>query len=510
MVEAHEDVGAQPELEVDDVLGPEEDLRAVEVGGEADAFVGDADEGRQAVDLEAAAVGQDGPGPGDELVEPAQGLDGLDPRAQEEMIGVDQDDLRAEALDLVVGQPLDRALAGDGHEGGGLDRAVGGFEKAGPGRRAGILRGRRERRRSWGEPEVDDVAVLDDIVLALEPDGARFLGLRGACRAGEARRQGTTSARMKPLAMSEWMAPAASMAEASFLHRPGPDLVLADGKERDAVEEGGGLSGEERPALISASPYSAMKTARSAASSSARSPSIRPQKARTRRAPARAGKRALGTPDRGEVLLVEVEEVEEGLEAEEGEAADELLLGRRHRQAAEAAARFESRAEPGEQVPLLLALRVLHLLEVLLEPLQPRVDEDEVGQDELLLHAPDVRDRIHPAAGMREVLGRRSARTTWTRPSALRRWPRQRLVLTSPKEMPTRSVRSIDAAILLLLGVGGGDPVQARVGQGHGADVRLPLAVIVGPDGGVGAGEEIEKRRLARLGVAEQGDVHGD
>ncbi len=50
---------------------------------------------------------------------------------------------------------------------------------------------------------------------------------------------------------------------------------------------------------------------------------------------------------------------------------------------------------------------------------------------------------------------------------------------------------------LLLLRVGGGDPVQAEVGQGHGVDVRLPLAVIVGPDGGVGAGDEIEKRRLA-------------
>ena len=79
MVEAHEDVGAQPELDIDDVLGTEEDLRAVEVGGEAHAFVADADEGRQAVDLEAAAVGQDGPGPGDELVEPAHGLDRIDP-----------------------------------------------------------------------------------------------------------------------------------------------------------------------------------------------------------------------------------------------------------------------------------------------------------------------------------------------------------------------------------------------------------------------------------------------
>ena len=62
---------------------------------------------------------------------------------------------------------------------------------------------------------------------------------------------------------------------------------------------------------------------------------------------------------------------------------------------------------------------------------------------------------------------------------------------------------------LLLLGIDGRDPVEAPVGEGHGAHVRLPLPVVVGPDLDVRPGEEVEERRLARLGVAEQGDVHG-
>ena len=144
MVEAHQDIGAHPELEVDDVLGPKEELGPVEVGGEADPFVGDPDERRQAVDLEAAAVGQDGLRPGDEAVEPAQGLDVVDSRAQEEVIGVEKDDVRPEALELGVGQGLDRALAGHGHEGRRLDDAVGRLEAPGPGRGIGIVRGRAE------------------------------------------------------------------------------------------------------------------------------------------------------------------------------------------------------------------------------------------------------------------------------------------------------------------------------------------------------------------------------
>ncbi len=60
----------------------------------------------------------------------------------------------------------------------------------------------------------------------------------------------------------------------------------------------------------------------------------------------------------------------------------------------------------------------------------------------------------------------------------------------------------------LFIRVGGGDAVEPRIGQGHGPDVRLPLAVVVGVDGGAGPGQEIEQGRLARPGVAEQGHVH--
>ena len=74
----------------------------------------------------------------------AQGLDVLDPGAQEQVVGIEKDDVGAEAFDLGVGQPLDRALAGHGHEGRGRDGPVRGFEEARPGRRVRVLGGRPE------------------------------------------------------------------------------------------------------------------------------------------------------------------------------------------------------------------------------------------------------------------------------------------------------------------------------------------------------------------------------
>ena len=61
---------------------------------------------------------------------------------------------------------------------------------------------------------------------------------------------------------------------------------------------------------------------------------------------------------------------------------------------------------------------------------------------------------------------------------------------------------------LLLFGVHGGDPVEARVGDGAGPDVGLPLAGLVRPRLDVRPGEEVEERRLAGLRVAEQRDIH--
>ncbi len=75
-------------------------------------------------------------------MEPAHGRDGIDSRAEGEVVGVDKDDLGAEGLDLGVGQAFDRALAGHGHEGRGFDRPVRRFEEAGPGRGERVFGGR--------------------------------------------------------------------------------------------------------------------------------------------------------------------------------------------------------------------------------------------------------------------------------------------------------------------------------------------------------------------------------
>ena len=55
-------------------------------------------EGRQAEDLVAAGVGEDGAVPVHEAVQPPQGLDGLHPGPQIQVVGVAQDDGGADFL----------------------------------------------------------------------------------------------------------------------------------------------------------------------------------------------------------------------------------------------------------------------------------------------------------------------------------------------------------------------------------------------------------------------------
>jgi hypothetical protein len=114
-----------------------------------DPFLRDPDERGEAVDLESAAVGQDGLRPGDEGVEPAHGLDRFDARPEGEMVGVEEEDLGAQALDERVGHGLDRPLAGHGHEGRGFDGPVSRLEDAGAGGGGGVLGGYPESMAHW-------------------------------------------------------------------------------------------------------------------------------------------------------------------------------------------------------------------------------------------------------------------------------------------------------------------------------------------------------------------------
>ncbi len=72
LVQGHEDVHAEGELDLDRLLRRQDVAGAVQVRLERDAFLADATQRGQAEDLEAAAVGQDGPIPPHESVQAAQ------------------------------------------------------------------------------------------------------------------------------------------------------------------------------------------------------------------------------------------------------------------------------------------------------------------------------------------------------------------------------------------------------------------------------------------------------
>ena len=106
--------------------GPEEQLRAVQVGLERDAVVADLPQLRQAEDLEAAAVGQDRAVPAHErdAGRPSSRMSSL-PGPQVQVIGVPEDDLGADLAQVDRGHGLDRALGADRHEDRRLDRRRG-------------------------------------------------------------------------------------------------------------------------------------------------------------------------------------------------------------------------------------------------------------------------------------------------------------------------------------------------------------------------------------------------
>ena len=132
-VEHHGDVRAEVLLDLDGPLGGEFQRRAVDVGAEGGAAVGDPHLGGEAEHLEPAGVGEDGPVPAHEPVESAEVADEFVAGPQGEVVGVAEEDLRPGVLDHPRGQPLDRGLGADGHEDGRLDRPVRRGEQPGAG-----------------------------------------------------------------------------------------------------------------------------------------------------------------------------------------------------------------------------------------------------------------------------------------------------------------------------------------------------------------------------------------
>jgi hypothetical protein len=117
LVELHLDVGAEQTLDLDGALRGEQVRGAVDVRLEGDAIFGDFAQLRQAHDLEAAGVREDGTVPAHEAVQAAQPGDALRTGAQHEMIGVGEHDIDAAGSQLVGGDGFHRRRRANRHKG---------------------------------------------------------------------------------------------------------------------------------------------------------------------------------------------------------------------------------------------------------------------------------------------------------------------------------------------------------------------------------------------------------
>jgi cyanate lyase len=97
--------------------------------------------------LEAARVGDDRVLPAHEVVQPAEPLDPLVPRVEEQVIGVAQHHVVAEVAHLGRREAADRGLGRQRHERGRAHLAVGGAQHPGPRPRARIAGQDLQRRR---------------------------------------------------------------------------------------------------------------------------------------------------------------------------------------------------------------------------------------------------------------------------------------------------------------------------------------------------------------------------
>ena len=108
--------------------------RAIQVRAEAYAFFFHLAQLAQAEDLETAGVGEQGPVPAHELVQPAQLAHQLVPRPKVQVIGISQNDLRAQVFQDVLRDRFDSSGRADRHECRRFHAAVRGVNAAQAGR----------------------------------------------------------------------------------------------------------------------------------------------------------------------------------------------------------------------------------------------------------------------------------------------------------------------------------------------------------------------------------------
>ena len=123
-------------------------MAAVQMALEGHAFFLDLADAGKGEYLKPAAVGQDGLGPGHELMQAARLADQVFAGAKVQVIGVGEHDLRADLQHFPGGHGLDGGHGAHGHIHGRVDVAVGRMQQTKT--RAGLLAGLEDFKRKLG------------------------------------------------------------------------------------------------------------------------------------------------------------------------------------------------------------------------------------------------------------------------------------------------------------------------------------------------------------------------
>src|SRR5467141_651559 len=125
LIEDHGNVRTKAELDLRGFFRCEEMLRAVKMGTEAHALIGNFSQFGKAENLIAAGIHEDGARPRHETMKPAKFAHEFVAGTQIEMIGVGEDDFCAELFECFLRQGFDGSLRAHRHEERCLDGAVG-------------------------------------------------------------------------------------------------------------------------------------------------------------------------------------------------------------------------------------------------------------------------------------------------------------------------------------------------------------------------------------------------
>ncbi len=212
----------------------------------------------------------------------------------------------------------------------------------------------------------------------------------------------------------------------------------------------------------------------------------------------------------GRGRLLDVADIEDGLGGQQLEAAPGLRVLRRHPHRARRAPRLERLAGEAQQALLLhrLAVAAAHPAG---EALEPALDRLEVGEHQLGLHRLGVGHRVDAALDMGDVVVLEAAQHVGdgvdladvgeelvAEPLAARGAAHEPGDVDEGQPRRDHPGRAGDL----------GQPLEARVGHRHLADVGLDGAegIVLGRGRG-GRGERVEQRRLADVGQTDDAGV---